>query len=74
MEIILAPPGPVAPPRPVVAPTGQPPVNSVNSTVQSNNLSTTTASNSNSTNRIMSGMSPAGNIPSGASDQEKVSL
>ncbi|XP_051171295.1 cleavage stimulation factor subunit 2 isoform X1 [Leptopilina boulardi] len=74
MTKTVPPPGPVAPPRPVVAPTGQPPVNSVNSTVQSNNLSTTTASNSNSTNRIMSGMSPAGNIPSGASDQEKAAL
>ncbi|XP_033215280.1 cleavage stimulation factor subunit 2 tau variant isoform X2 [Belonocnema kinseyi] len=68
-------PAPVAPPRPVGAPAGPPPsVNSVNSVVPPIPLSTTSNSNSSATSRLMAGMSPAGNIPSGASDQEKAAL
>lgn len=69
------PPVPVAPPivpRPVAAPTVPVP-----SAVTSNATSSTTAlsqSASSATSRLMAGMSPAGNIPSGASDQEKAAL
>ncbi|XP_063974332.1 cleavage stimulation factor subunit 2-like isoform X2 [Diachasmimorpha longicaudata] len=58
-------------PRPVVAP-AVPPVNinSVSSTTSSPGFSASSAAAS----RLMAGMSPAGNIPSGASDQEKAAL
>lgn len=65
---------PVAPPivpRPVAAPTV--PASSV---VTSNTTGTSAAAlsqpASSATSRLVAGMSPAGNIPSGASDQEKV--
>ncbi|KAG7211348.1 hypothetical protein KM043_010642 [Ampulex compressa] len=69
------PPVPVAPPvvpRPVAAPTVQPP--SVVSTNSAGSASALATSASSATSRLMAGMSPAGNIPSGASDQEKAAL
>ncbi|OAD58064.1 Cleavage stimulation factor subunit 2 [Eufriesea mexicana] len=67
------PPVPVAPPvvpRPVAAPTGQSSnVAAANAAAPVTALTTSTTS---ATSRLMAGMSPAGNIPSGASDQEKV--
>ncbi|XP_012217157.1 cleavage stimulation factor subunit 2 isoform X2 [Linepithema humile] len=74
-RITKANPVPVAPPivpRPVAAPTVPVP-----SAVTSNATSSTAAlsqSASSATSRLMAGMSPAGNIPSGASDQEKAAL
>ncbi|XP_015187335.1 PREDICTED: cleavage stimulation factor subunit 2 isoform X2 [Polistes dominula] len=70
------PPVPVAPPivpRPVAAPTVPPPA----VVVTNNGVPPTTAlttSASTATSRLMAGMSPAGNIPNGASDQEKAAL
>ncbi|XP_063980418.1 cleavage stimulation factor subunit 2 tau variant-like isoform X2 [Diachasmimorpha longicaudata] len=68
------PPVPLAPPavpRPVVAPvTASPNVNTVNAPTSGTGLSASSAAAS----RLMAGMSPAGNIPSGASDQEKAAL
>ncbi|KAI4477347.1 PREDICTED: cleavage stimulation factor subunit 2 [Polistes canadensis] len=70
------PPVPVAPPivpRPVAAPTVPPPA----VVVANNGVPPTTAlttSASSATSRLMAGMSPAGNIPNGASDQEKAAL
>lgn len=64
-------PGPIAPSRPVVPPPGPPPVNSVVPPIP---LSTSSTSNNSATSRLMAGMSPAGSIPSGASDQEKAAL
>ncbi|XP_015606005.1 cleavage stimulation factor subunit 2 isoform X2 [Cephus cinctus] len=69
------PPAPVAPPavpRPVVAPV-VPPVVVPNVTTTGPSLALATSSSS-ATSRLMAGMSPAGNIPSGASDQEKAAL
>ncbi|XP_017755730.1 PREDICTED: cleavage stimulation factor subunit 2 isoform X2 [Eufriesea mexicana] len=69
------PPVPVAPPvvpRPVAAPTGQSSnVAAANAAAPVTALTTSTTS---ATSRLMAGMSPAGNIPSGASDQEKAAL
>ncbi|XP_015517733.1 cleavage stimulation factor subunit 2 isoform X1 [Neodiprion pinetum] len=57
-------------PRPIVATPVPPPTTSgINPT---NPLSLSTPSTA--TSRLMAGMSPAGNIPSGASDQEKAAL
>lgn len=60
---------PVVVPRAVPAPAAQPAT--PNSQVTTGTLSTSTSS---ATSRLMAGMSPAGNIPSGASDQEKAAL
>ncbi|CAK9832569.1 Cleavage stimulation factor subunit 2 [Anthophora retusa] len=69
------PPVPVAPPvvpRPVAAPTGQSSnVAAASVAVPATPLTTSTTS---ATSRLMAGMSSAGNIPSGASDQEKAAL
>ncbi|KAL6255093.1 hypothetical protein P5V15_013426 [Pogonomyrmex californicus] len=68
-------PTPVAPPivpRPVAAPTVP-----ASSTVTSNTTGSAAALSqptSSATTRLVAGMSPAGNIPSGASDQEKAAL
>ncbi|KAL6255008.1 hypothetical protein P5V15_013343 [Pogonomyrmex californicus] len=68
-------PTPVAPPivpRPVAAPTVP-----ASSTVTSNTTGSAAALSqptSSATTRLVAGMSPAGNIPSGASDQEKIIL
>lgn len=71
----LTPATPVVPsgvPRPVAAPTvQQPSVTPVNSVGSTSSLASSTTS---ATSRLMAGMSPAGNIPSGASDQEKAAL
>lgn len=69
------PPVPVASPvvpRPVAAPTVQP-SNVVAGTATAPAATLTTSATS-ATSRLMAGMSPAGNIPSGASDQEKAAL
>ncbi|XP_076620782.1 cleavage stimulation factor subunit 2 CstF64 isoform X1 [Colletes latitarsis] len=69
------PPVPVAPPvvpRPVAAPIVQPTnVVAASVTVPVTTLPVSTTS---ATSRLMAGMSSAGNIPSGASDQEKAAL
>lgn len=69
-------PAPVAPPivpRPVTAP-----IVPVPSVVTSNPISSSVSAlsqpASSATSRLVAGMSPAGNIPSGASDQEKAAL
>ncbi|XP_026668046.1 cleavage stimulation factor subunit 2 [Ceratina calcarata] len=66
---------PVTPPvvpRPVVAPAGQTSsVAAASAAAPATALPTSTTS---ATSRLMAGMSPAGNIPSGASDQEKAAL
>lgn len=49
-----------------------PPSTAINTLSSASAASTLLASNSAATSRLMAGMSPAGNIPSGASDQEKV--
>ncbi|XP_011303110.1 cleavage stimulation factor subunit 2 isoform X2 [Fopius arisanus] len=68
------PPVPVAPPpvpRPVLAPVAAPTnVNPVNTITPSTGIS----ASSSAASRLMAGMSPAGSIPSGASDQEKAAL
>ncbi|XP_076238258.1 cleavage stimulation factor subunit 2 CstF64 isoform X2 [Calliopsis andreniformis] len=69
------PPVPVAPPvvpRPVAAPTVQS-SNVVTASAVTPAASLTTSATS-ATSRLMAGMSSAGNIPSGASDQEKAAL
>ncbi|XP_006609943.1 cleavage stimulation factor subunit 2 isoform X1 [Apis laboriosa] len=69
------PPVPVAPPvvpRPVVAPTGQ--SSNVATASVATPVTSLTTSTTSATSRLMAGMSPAGNIPSGASDQEKAAL
>ncbi|XP_012260590.1 cleavage stimulation factor subunit 2 isoform X2 [Athalia rosae] len=58
------------PPRPIVATPVPPPTASGINPINPANLSTP----STATSRLMAGMSPAGNIPSGASDQEKAAL
>ncbi|XP_072764889.1 uncharacterized protein Cstf64 isoform X2 [Anoplolepis gracilipes] len=73
-RITKANPTPVAPPvvpRPVAAPTVP-----IASPVTGNTTGSTAALSqaSSATSRLMAGMSPAGNIPSGASDQEKAAL
>ncbi|KYN17505.1 PREDICTED: cleavage stimulation factor subunit 2 isoform X2 [Trachymyrmex cornetzi] len=75
-RITKPPPTPVAPPivpRPVVAPTVP-----ASSTVTSNTTGPSAAAlsqpASSATSRLVAGMSPAGSIPSGASDQEKAAL
>ncbi|KYM89692.1 Cleavage stimulation factor subunit 2 [Atta colombica] len=75
-RITKPPPAPVAPPivpRPVVAPTVP-----ASSTVTSNTTGSSAAAlsqpASSATSRLVAGMSPAGSIPSGASDQEKAAL
>ncbi|XP_076287478.1 cleavage stimulation factor subunit 2 CstF64 isoform X1 [Lasioglossum baleicum] len=69
------PPVPVAPPvvpRPVAAPAVQPAnVGATNAAVPVTALTTSTAT---ATSRLMAGMPSGGNIPSGASDQEKAAL
>ncbi|KZC09449.1 PREDICTED: cleavage stimulation factor subunit 2 isoform X2 [Dufourea novaeangliae] len=69
------PPTPVAPPvipRPVAAPTVQSSsVGAANVAAVASSLTTATTS---ATSRLMAGMPSAGNIPSGASDQEKAAL
>ncbi|XP_017795086.1 PREDICTED: cleavage stimulation factor subunit 2 isoform X2 [Habropoda laboriosa] len=69
------PPVPVVPPvvpRPVAAPTGQSSnVAAASAAAPAPALTTSTTS---ATSRLMAGMSSAGNIPSGASDQEKAAL
>ncbi|XP_076379198.1 cleavage stimulation factor subunit 2 CstF64 isoform X1 [Megalopta genalis] len=69
------PPVPVAPPvvpRPVAAPTVQPTnVGVTNAAVPVTALTTSTTT---ATSRLMAGMPSGGNIPSGASDQEKAAL
>lgn len=63
---------PVAPPvvpRPVAAPAQSSNVATASVATSVTALTTSTTS---ATSRLMAGMSPAGNIPSGASDQEKV--
>lgn len=67
-------PTPVPPPivpRPVAAPVQPPSAVSATSAVPAVSISAATGS---ATSRLMAGMSPAGNIPSGASDQEKAAL
>ncbi|XP_015431141.1 PREDICTED: cleavage stimulation factor subunit 2 isoform X3 [Dufourea novaeangliae] len=68
-------PTPVAPPvipRPVAAPTVQSSsVGAANVAAVASSLTTATTS---ATSRLMAGMPSAGNIPSGASDQEKAAL
>ncbi|XP_029051936.1 cleavage stimulation factor subunit 2 isoform X1 [Osmia bicornis bicornis] len=69
------PPVPVAPPvvpRPVAAPT-VPPSSVVTPSAPAPATALSTSATS-ATSRLMAGMSPAGNIPSGASDQEKAAL
>ncbi|XP_060814891.1 cleavage stimulation factor subunit 2 isoform X2 [Bombus pascuorum] len=69
------PPVPVAlpvVPRPVAAPTGQSSNVATASVVTP--VTALTTSTTSATSRLMAGMSPAGNIPSGASDQEKAAL
>ncbi|KAK0082448.1 hypothetical protein PV325_010387 [Microctonus aethiopoides] len=51
-----------------------PPSTAINTLSSASAASTLLASNSAATSRLMAGMSPAGNIPSGASDQEKAAL
>ncbi|XP_012283194.1 cleavage stimulation factor subunit 2 [Orussus abietinus] len=63
-------PRPVAAPPPVVQPAS---VSTVNAVPTGASVSIATSS-STATSRLMAGMSPAGNIPSGASDQEKAAL
>ncbi|XP_043528467.1 cleavage stimulation factor subunit 2 isoform X2 [Frieseomelitta varia] len=68
------PPVPVAPPvvpRPVAAPAQSSNVATASVATSVTALTTSTTS---ATSRLMAGMSPAGNIPSGASDQEKAAL
>lgn len=63
---------PVTPPvvpRPVAAPAQSSNVATASVATSVTALTTSTTS---ATSRLMAGMSPAGNIPSGASDQEKV--
>jgi len=65
---------PVAPPivpRPVAAPT-VPAVSAVTSNTTGSSAAALSQPASSATSRLVAGMSPAGNIPSGASDQEKV--
>lgn len=57
-------------PRPVAAPTG--PSSNVATASVATPVTALTTSTTSATSRLMAGMSPAGNIPSGASDQEKV--
>ncbi|XP_044004678.1 cleavage stimulation factor subunit 2 isoform X2 [Aphidius gifuensis] len=60
-------------PRPVAAPVVAPIVpNTMTSATPPSGLSSIASSTA--TSRLMAGMSPAGNIPSGASDQEKAAL
>ncbi|KAL0123533.1 hypothetical protein PUN28_005802 [Cardiocondyla obscurior] len=69
-------PTPVAPPivpRPVAAPT-VPASSAVTSNTTGSSAVALSQSASSATSRLMAGMSPAGNIPSGASDQEKAAL
>ncbi|XP_071859266.1 cleavage stimulation factor subunit 2 CstF64 isoform X2 [Bombus fervidus] len=69
------PPVPVAlpvVPRPVAAPTGQ--SSNVATVSVATPVTALTTSTTSATSRLMAGMSPAGNIPSGASDQEKAAL
>ncbi|KAL2748665.1 cleavage stimulation factor subunit 2 tau variant isoform X1 [Vespula maculifrons] len=69
------PPVPVAPPvvpRPVAAP-AVPAQTAVSTSVVGPATALSTSASS-ATSRLMAGMSPAGNIPSGASDQEKAAL
>ncbi|XP_012250320.1 cleavage stimulation factor subunit 2 isoform X2 [Bombus vosnesenskii] len=69
------PPVPVAlpvVPRPVAAPTG--PSSNVATASVATPVTALTTSTTSATSRLMAGMSPAGNIPSGASDQEKAAL
>lgn len=64
---------PVAPPivpRPVAAPTVPVPITVASNTTGSS-IAALSQSASSATTRLVAGMSPAGNIPSGASDQEK---
>ncbi|XP_011346020.1 cleavage stimulation factor subunit 2 isoform X2 [Ooceraea biroi] len=74
-RITKATPTPVAPPivpRPVAAPTVSAPSTVTGSTTGS--AAALSQSASSATSRLMAGMSSAGNIPSGASDQEKAAL
>ncbi|XP_032672232.1 cleavage stimulation factor subunit 2 isoform X1 [Odontomachus brunneus] len=74
-RITKANPVPVAPPivpRPVAAPTVPTPSTVTGNTIGSAVVLSQSASSA--TSRLMAGMSPAGNIPSGASDQEKAAL
>lgn len=67
---------PVAPPivpRPVAAPT-VPASNTVTSNTTGSSATALSQPASSATSRLVAGMSPAGNIPSGASDQEKAAL
>ncbi|XP_076683378.1 cleavage stimulation factor subunit 2 CstF64 isoform X2 [Andrena cerasifolii] len=69
------PPAPVAPPvvpRPVAAPTAPPSSVAAASVVAP--ATSIAASTTSATSRLMAGMSTSGNIPSGASDQEKAAL
>ncbi|KAG5333195.1 CSTF2 factor, partial [Acromyrmex heyeri] len=73
LKLSAAPVAPPIVPRPVVAPTVP-----ASSTVTSNTTGSTAAAlsqpASSATSRLVAGMSPAGSIPSGASDQEKAAL
>ncbi|XP_018352349.1 PREDICTED: cleavage stimulation factor subunit 2 isoform X4 [Trachymyrmex septentrionalis] len=75
-RITKPPPAPVAPPivpRPVVAPTVPAP-STVTSNTTGSSATTISQPASSATSRLVAGMSPAGSIPSGASDQEKAAL
>ncbi|XP_071647402.1 uncharacterized protein Cstf64 isoform X2 [Temnothorax longispinosus] len=70
-------PTPVAPPivpRPVAAPTVPVPSSVVISNTTGSSVAALSQSTSSATSRLVAGMSPAGSIPSGASDQEKAAL
>ncbi|XP_043290180.1 cleavage stimulation factor subunit 2 isoform X2 [Venturia canescens] len=63
---------PVSAPRPVAPPAV--PAAAASTGSAATTASVLAASNSTATSRLMAGMSPAGSIPSGASDQEKAAL
>ncbi|XP_034943139.1 cleavage stimulation factor subunit 2 isoform X3 [Chelonus insularis] len=65
---------PPAVPRPVIASTVPPPVVNNTLTVVPTTPGLVVPPNAATTSRLMAGMSSAGNIPSGASDQEKAAL
>ncbi|XP_018394449.1 PREDICTED: cleavage stimulation factor subunit 2 isoform X3 [Cyphomyrmex costatus] len=75
-RITKSTPTPVAPPivpRPVAAPT-VPASSTVTSNTTGSSITALSQPASSATSRLVAGMSPAGSIPSGASDQEKAAL
>jgi len=70
-KLLATPVAPPIVPRPVAAPT-VPASSAVTSNTTGSSAAALSQPASSATSRLVAGMSPAGNIPSGASDQEKV--